>query len=70
MTDSNKNNIAKTVKQLRKKTDLSQKKFVRLADTSNNTIFNIKIGKRNIPTIKMLKKISKILDISVEELFK
>ena len=59
MTESNKNNLSKTVKQLRKKMGISQEKLARFADVSNNTIINIEAGKQNNPTIDTLKKIAK-----------
>ncbi|MBU0722308.1 helix-turn-helix domain-containing protein [Patescibacteria group bacterium] len=70
MVESSKNNIAKTVKRLRKKTGLSQEKLARLADVSNNTIINIEAGKQNNPTIETLKKIAKALEVGVDELIK
>jgi transcriptional regulator with XRE-family HTH domain len=70
MTESSKNNIAKTVKRLREKTGLSQEKLARLADVSNNTIINIEAGKQNNPTIETLKKIAKALEVGVDDLIK
>ncbi len=68
MAESNKTNLAKKVKQLRKKLGLSQEKLARLADVSNNTIINIEAGKQNNPTIETLKKITKALNASIEDL--
>jgi len=51
MVESCKNNIAKTVKRLRKKAGLSQEKLACLADVSNNTFINIEAGKQDNPTI-------------------
>jgi len=70
MTESSKNNLAKTVKRLREKTGLSQEKLARLADVSNNTIINIEAGKQNNPTIETLKKIAKALEVGVDDLIK
>ena len=70
MTESSKNNIAKTVKRLREKTGLSQEKLARLADVSNNTIINIEAGKQGNPTIETLKKIAKALNTPIEDLIK
>lgn len=63
-------NFSKTVKKLREKKGYSQEKLARLADVSNNTIVNIEAGKQNNPTIETVKKISRALDVSVEELIK
>lgn len=68
MAESSKNNLAKTVKRLRKNASLSQEKLARLADVSNNTIINIEAGKQDNPTIETLKKIAKALDIFVDKL--
>jgi transcriptional regulator with XRE-family HTH domain len=68
MAESSKTNLAKKVKQLREKLNLSQEKLARLADVSNNTIINIEAGKQDNPTIDTLKKVAKALNVSVEEL--
>jgi len=68
MPESSKNNISKTVKRLREKMGLSQEKLARLADVSNNTIINIEAGKQNNPTIETLKKITKALEVGVDDL--
>jgi len=68
MAESNKTNLAKKVKQLRERLELSQEKLARLADVSNNTIINIEAGKQDNPTIETLKKVAKALNVSVEEL--
>ncbi len=68
MAESSKTNLARKVKQLREKLGLSQEKLARLADVSNNTIINIEAGKQDNPTIDTLKKVSKALNVSVEDL--
>jgi transcriptional regulator with XRE-family HTH domain len=68
MAESNKNNIAKTIKRLREKMGISQEKLARLADVSNNTIINIEAGKQGNPTIETLKKIAKALNVEIQEL--
>ena len=70
MSESSKNNIAKTVKRLREKAGLSQEKLARLADVSNNTLINIEAGKQDNPTIETLKKIAKALNAPIEDLIK
>lgn len=62
MVESNK------IKRLREKLGLSQEKLARLSDVSNNTIINIEAGKQQNPTVETIKKISKALNVSVEEL--
>ena len=68
MAESNKNNIAKTIKRLREKMGISQEKLACLADVSNNTIINIEAGKQGNPTIETLKKIAKALNVEIQEL--
>lgn len=68
MSESSKNNIAKTVKRLREKAGLSQEKLARLADVSNNTLINIEAGKQDNPTIDTLKKVAKALNVPIEDL--
>ena len=70
MTESSKNNIAKTVKRLRGKAGISQENLARLADVSNNTIINIEAGKQDNPTIETLKKIAKALNAPIEDVIK
>ena len=70
MAESSKNNLAKTVKRLREKMEISQEKLARLADVSNNTIINIEAGKQGNPTIETLKKIAKALNAPIEDLIK
>ena len=61
-------NIAKTLRKLRETKGLSQEKLARLADVANNTIIKIEAGKNQNPTLDTLKKISKTLDVSVDDL--
>ena len=68
MAESSKTNLAKKMKQLREKIELSQEKLARLADGSNNTIINIQAGKQDNLTIDTPKKVVKALNVSVEEL--
>ena len=63
-------NIQKTLRKLREAKGLSQEKLARLADVANNTIIKIEAGKNQNPTLDTLKKISKALNVSVDELIK
>ena len=60
--------LSKNLRKLRKKKGLSQEKLARLADVANNTIIKIEAGKNKNPTLDTLKKIAKVLGISVDEL--
>jgi len=63
-------NIASNLRKLRESKKISQEKLARLADVSNNTIIKIEAGKNQNPTLDTLKKIAKILGVSVDELIK
>ena len=58
------------IKRIREKMGLSQEKLARLADVSNNTIINIEAGKQQNPTVDTIKKISKALNVPIEDLIK
>lgn len=49
---------------------LSQEKLDLLADVSNNTIIDIEAGKQQNPTIDTIKKITKALNVPIEDLIK
>lgn len=63
-------NIASNLRKLRESKKISQEKLARLADVSNNTIIKIEAGKNQNPTLDTLKKVAKILGVSVDELIK
>ena len=63
-------NIEKTRRKLREEKGLSQEKLARLSDVANNTIIKIEGGKNQNPTLDTLKKISKALDVSVDDLIR
>ena len=67
---SNNQNLANNIKKLREAKGLSQEKLARLADVANNTVIKIEAGKNQNPTLDTLKKISKALEVSVDELIK
>jgi len=62
--------IAKNIKRLRKAKKLSQERLARLANVANNTIIKIEAGKNRNPTLDTIKKISRVFNISVDELIK
>jgi len=61
-------NIANNLRKLRKTKGLSQERLARLANVANNTIVKIEAGKNKNPTLDTLKKIAKVLEVSVDEL--
>lgn len=62
--------IANNLKRLRKNKKLSQERLARLANVANNTIIKIEAGKNKNPTLDTLKKISRVFNISMDELIK
>ena len=62
--------LAKKIRQKRKKIGLSQDKLSKLADVAYNTVVKIESGENHNPTIETLTKIAKALGISVGDLFK
>ncbi|TSC91385.1 MAG: XRE family transcriptional regulator [Parcubacteria group bacterium Licking1014_17] len=62
--------ITKNLRKLRDAKGLTQEKLARLADVANNTIIKIEAGKNQNPTLDTLKKISKALGVSVDDLIK
>jgi transcriptional regulator with XRE-family HTH domain len=64
------NKIADNLKKLRAKKGLSLEKIARLADLSLNTIVKVENGVNQNPTIETLTKISKALEVGVDDLIK
>ncbi|MCD6441998.1 helix-turn-helix transcriptional regulator, partial [bacterium] len=60
--------ISKNLRKLREEKGLSQEKLARLADVANNTIVKIEAGKNKNPTLNTLKKIVKVLEVSIDDL--
>ena len=67
---SNNQNLANNIKKLREAKGLSQEKLARLADVANNTLIKMESGENQNPTLDTLKKVSKALDVSVDDLIK
>ena len=63
-------NITKNLRKLRESKGLSQEKLARLSDVANNTIIKIEAGKNQNPTLETLKKVAKVLEVSIDELIK
>mgnify|MGYP001563190861 FL=1 len=60
--------LSKNLKKLRKQKGLSQDRLAKLADVANNTIIKIEQGENINPTLDTLKKITKALDVGLDEL--
>jgi len=63
-------NLSKNLRKLREAKQLSQEKLARLAGVSNNTIIKIEAGKNKNPTLETLRKITRALEISIDDLTK
>jgi transcriptional regulator with XRE-family HTH domain len=60
--------IGNNVRKLRKKKGLSQEKLARLADISLNALTKIESGFAKKPTIQTVVKLSKALEVSIDDL--
>ena len=65
-----KNAIARNIRSLRFRRDISQDRLSKLADLSLNTIVKIEAGKNNNPTIVTLSKIARSLNVTVDDLIR
>lgn len=64
------NKIGKNIKKLRQAKGLSQDRLSKVADVSYNSVIKLETGGITNPTIETLQKISKALDVSVDDLLK
>lgn len=62
--------LAKNIKDLRKKHKLSQEELARKAGITYSTLIKIESGVNDNPTIKTLKKIANVLNVSLDEIIK
>jgi len=62
--------LAGNVKKFRKKKSLSQDKLAKLADITLTTLVKIESGTNENPTIKTLKRIADVLNVTIDELIK
>jgi transcriptional regulator with XRE-family HTH domain len=63
-------NIGENIKKLRQAKGLSQDRLSKVADVSYNSIIKLETGGITNPTIETLQKISKALEVSVDDLLK
>ena len=64
----NNKNLASVVEDARKKIGISQRELSRITGIDNNTIAKIEKGERKKPNVLSLKKLSSVLNISLEDL--
>jgi len=62
--------IGKNIKKLRKQKGLSQDRLSKLADISYNTVIKLESGGIINPSIDTLQKLTKALNVSVDDLLK
>ncbi len=62
--------IGQNIKKLRKKKSISQDKLSKLADISLNTVVKLELDQSPNPTLDTLKKIAKVLNITIDDLIK
>lgn len=62
--------FGKNIKRLRQEKGISQDKLSKLADISLNTVVKIEIDKNPNPTLKTIQKLSKALNVSINDLVK
>lgn len=62
--------LAKNIRKLRKKNNLSQDKLSKLANMAHNTIIKIESGLIKNPKIKTVQNIADALGVSLDELTK
>jgi len=60
--------IGENIKKIRKKRGFSQDKLSKLADVTHTTLAKIESGKNDNPTVKTLLKISKALNVGLDDL--
>lgn len=60
--------LASVVKEAREKTNISQRELSRITGIDNNTIAKIEKGERKKPNVLSLKKLSSVLNLSLEML--
>ena len=64
------NNIGENIKRRRTKLGLSQEDFAQKSGVKYTTLTKIESGVIKTPSVLMVEKIAKALDVSIEELLK
>jgi transcriptional regulator with XRE-family HTH domain len=62
--------LAKNIKKLRKKHNLSQEQLAQKAKITYSTLIKIESGLNKNPTLETLTKLSKIFKVKIDELVK
>jgi len=64
------NQLGQKIRKLRQKLGLSQDDFARKADVAYTTLTKIEIGVIKNPSVYVVSKIAKTLDVTIEDLIK
>ena len=64
------NNIGENIKKRRTKLGLSQEDFAQKSDVKYTTLTKIETGVIKTPSVVIMAKIAKALDVSIEDLIK
>lgn len=70
MENSQENKLGKKIKSLRTKLNLSQDEFARKADVPYTTLTKIETGVIKKPSVFVMAKIAKALNITLDDLLK
>lgn len=70
MENNQENKLGKKIKALRLKLELSQDEFARKADIPYTTLTKVETGVIKKPSVFVMAKIAKALNITVDELIK
>ncbi len=70
MENNQENKLGKKIKSLRLKLELSQDEFARKADVPYTTLTKIETGVIKKPSVFIMAKLAKTLNVSIEELIK
>ena len=70
MENNQENKLGKKMKSLRLKLELSQDEFARKADVPYTTLTKIETGVIKKPSVFIMAKLAKTLNVSIEELIK
>lgn len=70
MENNQNNRLGKKIKSLRQKLELSQDEFARKADIPYTTLTKIETGVIKKPSVFVMAKLAKTLDVSIEDLLK
>jgi len=70
MENNQENKLGKKIKSLRLKLELSQDEFARKANVPYTTLTKIETGVIKKPSVFIMAKLAKTLNVSIEELIK